>query len=1517
MNLYNTTKKSPNNTVKYALVFALAMVISAAFAKSMQQETVAADNDVRTFTGGGAVRPPSFEPTRPVNPQRIEDYRTGTNWDLIADFDFSAANIENNAFRGAGAVAHIRGTSNFTFGTIPASFEPSVANRRDVAVFDTNRWLEVTNEDGRALLQGLDHFIISYDIYTTADATDNNHWVFFAQRTVRTPMRGWEHHLAILEQTNNISVERFNSRGQRVGGENIPGTRNFRTGLLIDYPTIPIETGTWRNVQVVFERGRTMLYVNGELRKFAASQYTPSEILSAAGGYFFIGWAPWRGGEFLTGSLANFRVYVPEAPSVAEQVAKAANALSLPNALYQIPVRGNIHLPIEGLYGTTITWTTSHPNIVDVNLHTIPNHDPRLPGTITRPADDTAVTMMATISSGGISETRTFEFTVKGRPAPLADTEAYLLVFFTGTEGRQTDEQVFFAVSQDAMTWRDISPRDRPVLTSEQGDRGVRDPWIVRAPYGDKFYMIATDLSINRRGGWGAANWQNSSTKLAVWESYDLVNWSDVRLIDFAGTIPDAGNAWAPEFVWDPITGDYFVFWATLTSSDFARPQTHIDANHSGPFVFYSRTRDFRSFSPARVWMYSDPALTPNSLDLIDTSVMLSYCGTTWWRAARDDRAPHNSGDRNILERSLDFVTIDGRTYPSLTGDWELVSVTQEIFAGAWPYGGVEGPALFLFNERDWIDNMPTYGMLLDRFGQGAGYRMFRTTDLISLARVSEGGAWESLGIDLGLVMKRHGGVLTITQAEYDRILEQLGEYTGVTNEGDLKPREWCQAELITSRGLELIAAFDFEGLAHGSTAAISSNYGLNAEARPMRQWDTPHSVTLADSRSGQGQAFSLGGSDDNGQRWLNVVRPDGTALLQGAYEFVIRFDINRSSGNWPVYIGRDQAQNVNQQENYIGVLMSNTAITVERFSGGRAGSTNTVGQGTFASEHPWQEVALVVRAHSTAVYINGTRVAQTITTSPERFSLPTIFGANGGYVQFGKANWLSSGEFFTGLIDNIRIYAGYEPPTPLPTELLSNIRAMVPTVHICSVRQAVVPDSDVITFRDLNPHRRTAHLVVSAANLRLAHINENIAENTGLGRVPLSFELANGVTIVNQQPWYDLRQPVEITLMHNDIPQTWTVTAELATNPILPGRFADPTTLIIHEGRYWMFGTTDGHPGWAGNVFQMFSSADMINWDNEGPILHFNNPRRSEWSAPLVPPQPTETYPNPVHPHINVGMVPWASHSAWAPSLYYKDGTFFAYFSGHCYDSGNKELTVAWAPHPLGPWETHTLPMLTLEQARVEVGQMGQTIDPEIYSCDGTRCHIYGCADVDWRRCPPERNCPFCAEIEHSCRSFMFFGNGQAAIIDLTLCMRHFIPGTGHRFAEIAPNFREAIKVSFIDGWYHFTWSDDDTGSPNYRVYYGISRNLHGPILQKGLLMYRDASVDILGAAHHNIFFHPILGEWFITNHRFWTPLGQFIDGGSGNHREIVIERLEYRDGSWIPTVPTHRGLMEPVYLR
>ena len=34
------------------------------------------------------------------------------------------------------------------------------------------------------------------------------------------------------------------------------------------------------------------------------------------------------------------------------------------------------------------------------------------------------------------------------------------------------------------------------------GEKGVRDPYLYRSPVENRFYLIATDLSIYNRGGW-------------------------------------------------------------------------------------------------------------------------------------------------------------------------------------------------------------------------------------------------------------------------------------------------------------------------------------------------------------------------------------------------------------------------------------------------------------------------------------------------------------------------------------------------------------------------------------------------------------------------------------------------------------------------------------------------------------------------------------------------------------------------------------------------------------------------------------------------------------------------------------------------------------------------------------------------------------------------------------------------------------------------------------------------------
>ena len=148
-------------------------------------------------------------------------------------------------------------------------------------------------------------------------------------------------------------------------------------------------------------------------------------------------------------------------------------------------VRGNITLPSAGEFGSAITWAAS-PNAITPT------------GEVTRPAygrPDVPVTLTATLAKGGVTETKTFAATVKAMPrarGPRSATSSATSRARALADG----EQLRFATLDRQRRARLGRPRRRPPsLVSQLGDQGLRDPFIIRSPDGDTFYMIATDLN--------------------------------------------------------------------------------------------------------------------------------------------------------------------------------------------------------------------------------------------------------------------------------------------------------------------------------------------------------------------------------------------------------------------------------------------------------------------------------------------------------------------------------------------------------------------------------------------------------------------------------------------------------------------------------------------------------------------------------------------------------------------------------------------------------------------------------------------------------------------------------------------------------------------------------------------------------------------------------------------------------------------------------------------------------------
>ncbi len=305
----------------------------------------------------------------------------------------------------------------------------------------------------------------------------------------------------------------------------------------------------------------------------------------------------------------------------------------------------------------------------------------------------------------------------------------YVFLYFTG-EGTATGEQIYLAASRgnDPLAWDELNG-GRPVLTSSLGDKGVRDPFVIRSPRGDRFFLLATDLRIHGNGDWDAAQ-RFGSKHIEIWESTDLVHWSAQRHVRVS---PDtAGNTWAPEAFWDRTINAYVVFWASkLYAED--------DPDHTGDTynrMLYATTRDFRTFSAPKVWV--DPGHS-----VIDSTVIEDR--GRYYRFTKDERSA--SPDAPCGK----FIVAERAT--------RLRDTSYDVVADCIGQGAVsrgEGPTVFRSNtERRWY-------LFIDEFG-GRGYVPFTSTDLST-------GRWEP-ATDYALPARpRHGTVLPVTQSELDGV---------------------------------------------------------------------------------------------------------------------------------------------------------------------------------------------------------------------------------------------------------------------------------------------------------------------------------------------------------------------------------------------------------------------------------------------------------------------------------------------------------------------------------------------------------------------------------------------------------------------------------------------------------------------------------------------------------------------------------------------------------------------------
>lgn len=187
---------------------------------------------------------------------------------------------------------------------------------------------------------------------------------------------------------------------------------------------------------------------------------------------------------------------------------------------------------------------------------------------------------------------------------------------------------------------------------------------------------------------------------------------------------PAAGMVWAPSAVWDDTSSQCHVFWS-------ARFYETSDTGHTGKAtldrIWYTATKDFTTFSPAKDYITSDNPLIDQEFQYLGES-------GHYTRFLKNEN----------LNQVYQEVTTEG-----LFGSWTRIPgyVVNEAPR--------EGPASFADNVTPGL-----YHLLLDDYTE---YVPFQTSNILSPDSV------RSNYTNFPVVLK-HGSVTSLTKEEYDTV---------------------------------------------------------------------------------------------------------------------------------------------------------------------------------------------------------------------------------------------------------------------------------------------------------------------------------------------------------------------------------------------------------------------------------------------------------------------------------------------------------------------------------------------------------------------------------------------------------------------------------------------------------------------------------------------------------------------------------------------------------------------------
>ncbi len=369
--------------------------------------------------------------------------------------------------------------------------------------------------------------------------------------------------------------------------------------------------------------------------------------------------------------------------------------------------------------------------------------------------------------------------------------DGYLFAYFEGSGKGREQEQIRFAVSENAVNWFALN-QNQPVLRSEAISQtgGVRDPHILRGEDGKSFYMVATDMFTHRNG------WDNNPG-IVMLKSDNLLDWKH-SIIDLEKLYPKKFKnvkwVWAPQTIFDPKVKKYLVYFTVRFHND-----EKLD------FYCAYANKDFSAFEKEPKLMFrAKYGAIDGDIIYKDGLYHFFFKGNT-----------KDANGKEVKNGSQKAVS------KSLQGPWKEEFEYLDAYAAKGV--SVEGSSVFKLNNSD------EYFLMYDLY-RDKRFEFQRSTDLKKFSAEPESFTKN--------FAPRHGSVISITRDEARRLQARWG---GVP-ETLLQPTSDADLHRFEAKGNPIIThkfTADPAAIVKGDTLwmFLGHDFAGNQRGYKMKDW--------------------------------------------------------------------------------------------------------------------------------------------------------------------------------------------------------------------------------------------------------------------------------------------------------------------------------------------------------------------------------------------------------------------------------------------------------------------------------------------------------------------------------------------------------------------------------------------------------------------------------------------------------------------------------------------------------